>query len=289
MGAPESRNLAPPVRLKAAAPSGLAWKLNRLRCMTPAEIGHRVVKAAATRVERWGFVRCEVPAPDLAAYASPWIHAEARVNPRRSSSRRTASSRVATDVFALEDVELGTPPRWNRDPKTGIEAPLDFGKELDYRDPARVGDCKYLWEPNRHLHLVTLAQAYALTAQARYADAIREHLDSWFVACPFRMGVNWSSSLEAALRLINWSAAWQLLGGVHSRAVRRARRRSLPPALARVRLPARRVRVRPSFAAFIRQQSPGGRSRGPVRGGSLVAALAAREAMALARPRDPRA
>jgi len=186
--------------------------------MTPAEIGHRVVKAAATRVERWGFVRCEVPAPDLAAYASPWIHAEARVNP---SAILVAADRILAgryDVFALEDVELGTPPRWNRDPKTGIEAPLDFGKELDYRDPARVGDCKYLWEPNRHLHLVTLAQAYALTAQARYANAIREHLDSWFVACPFRMGVNWSSSLEAALRLINWSAAWQLLGGVHSRA-----------------------------------------------------------------------
>jgi hypothetical protein len=31
------------------------------------------------------------------------------------------------------------------------------------------------------------------------------------------MGVNWSSSLEAALRLIIWSAAWQLIGGAHSR------------------------------------------------------------------------
>jgi hypothetical protein len=216
MGAPESRNLAPPVRLKSAAPSGLAWKLNRLRCMTPAEIGHRVVKAAATRAERWGFVRCEVPAPDLAAYASPWIHAEARVNP---SAILQAADRVLAgryDVFALEDIELGTPPRWNRDPKTGIEAPLDFGKQLDYRDPSRVGDCKYLWEPNRHLHLVTLAQAYALTAQASYARALREQLDSWFIACPFRMGVNWSSSLEAALRLINWSAAWQLVGGMES-------------------------------------------------------------------------
>src|SRR5262250_2963322 len=60
MGAPQPRNLASPVRL-----SGLHWKLNRLRCMTPAEIGHRVVKAAAVRAERWGFVRCVVPAPDL--------------------------------------------------------------------------------------------------------------------------------------------------------------------------------------------------------------------------------
>ncbi len=185
--------------------------------MTPAEIGHRVVKAAAIQAEAWGFVRCEVPAADLTWHSSPWIHADARVNP---SSVLDAADRIIAgryDLFALEDVDLGSPPRWNRDPKTGIEAPLDFGKTLDYRDPSRVGDCKYLWEPNRHLHLVTLAQAYALTSQPCFAVALREQLDSWFVACPFRMGVNWSSSLEAALRLINWSAAWHLVGGKHSR------------------------------------------------------------------------
>src|SRR6185312_10203661 len=44
------------------------------------------------------------------------------------------------DVFALEDASLGFPPRWNVDPKTGIEAPLDFGFGLDYRDARRVGD-----------------------------------------------------------------------------------------------------------------------------------------------------
>ena len=209
----EPRNLAPAVRLSG----GLAWKLNRLRCMTPAEIGHRVVKAAAMRAERWGFVRCIVPAPDLARAARPWIHAGVCVNPEAylAAADRIVAGRF--DVFALEDIELGAPPMWNRDPKTGIEAPLDFGKELDYRDPARVGDCKYLWEPNRHLHLVTLAQAYALTAQSQYAETLREHLDSWFTACPFRMGANWSSSLEAALRLMNWALAWQLIGGPEAR------------------------------------------------------------------------
>ena len=216
MGIAQSRNLAPPIRVKSPAPSGLAWKLNRLRCMTPAEIGHRVVKAAAIQAERWGFVRCIVPAADLALAAKPWIRADARVNPAPylAAADRVLAGRF--DVFALEDIELGSPPRWNRDPKTGIEAPLDFGKQIDYRDPSRVGDCKYLWEPNRHLHLVTLAQAYALTAQARYAEGLREQLDSWFAACPFRMGANWASSLEVSLRLINWAAAWQLLGGASS-------------------------------------------------------------------------
>ena len=199
-----------------ALPAGLAWKLNRLRCMTPAEIGYRVAKAAAMRVERWGLAPCNVPAADLSRRAIPWIHANVRVDPEPyvEAAERVIAGRY--DVFALLDVKLGNPPRWNRDPKTGVEAPLCFGKTLDYRDAAVVGDCKYLWEPNRHLHLVTLAQAYALTREIRFARTLRAHLESWFDACPFRMGPNWASSLEAGLRLVNWAFAWQLVGGPDS-------------------------------------------------------------------------
>jgi hypothetical protein len=194
--------------------SSLAWKWNRLRCMTPAEVGHRVAKAAAMRFERWGIGAFEVPAPDLSRRAKPWIGADAGFD---ASVYVAAAERIAAgrlDVFALEDVDLGTPPRWNRDPKTGIEAPLAFGKQLDYRAPALVGDIKYLWEPSRHLQLVTLAQAYAITRDERHAKALRVQLESWLEQCPFRMGAHWASSLEAGLRLVNWALAWQLLGGV---------------------------------------------------------------------------
>jgi hypothetical protein len=184
--------------------------------MTPAEIGHRLLKAAAMRAERWGLVRCVVPAPDFSATAKPWVHADPGVDPRPyvDAAKRVIAGRY--DLFVLDQVQLGNPPQWNRDPKTGTVAPLEFGKALDYRDPKRVGDCKYLWELNRHLHLVTLAQAYALTGEAQYASTLRRHLESWWAACPFRMGANWTSSLEAAVRLINWALAWQLLGGVRS-------------------------------------------------------------------------
>ncbi len=66
------------------------------------------------------------------------------------------------NLFASRELNPGFPPAWNRDPKSGTEAPLAFGKTLNYRDEALVGDIKYLWELNRHLELVTLAQAYHL-------------------------------------------------------------------------------------------------------------------------------
>jgi hypothetical protein len=193
--------------------TALAWKLNRVRCMSLAEIGHRIVKAAEARIEGWGLARSDVPEPDLAFSPNAWIQADARVDatPYIAASERLAAG--VFDIFALEGAQLGSPPQWNRDPRTGIVAPLTFGKLLDYRDPLRVGDCKYLWEPNRHLHLVTFAQAWALTDDPRHAQALRAHLESWLDQCPYPMGPNWSSALEAGLRLVNWALAWQLLGG----------------------------------------------------------------------------
>jgi hypothetical protein len=203
---------------KAAA---LLWRINRLRCMSAGEIAHRCARALQAHAEKLGLAgRAAVPAAAVPASGAElpahWIAPAPGIDPAPylAAAERVAAGRF--DVFALRDAQLGLVPNWNRDPKTGIEAPLAFGKLLDYRDERLVGDIKYLWEPNRHLHLVTLAQAYALSGDPKYAGVLRLHLESWFEACPWPMGANWSSALEPALRLINWSAAWQLLGGARS-------------------------------------------------------------------------
>lgn len=198
--------------------SNLRWYLNRLRCMPPAEIPFRLRRALAARLERMQSRSYAAPAPDLSRQGPLWIHATPAVDTRSYVHAAEQIAEGKLDVFNLRSADLGSPPRWNTDPRTGTHAPLSFGKLLDYRDPALVGDIKYLWEPNRHLQLVTLAQAYALTRDARHVQALFAQLKSWFAACPCGIGPNWSSSLEPALRLINWSLAWQLLGGLHSEA-----------------------------------------------------------------------
>ncbi|MEA3195206.1 MAG: hypothetical protein QOD26_3539 [Betaproteobacteria bacterium] len=219
MDASEPGNLAPDAIGRARLNRKLAWTLNRLRRMSPAEVGYRVIRAVQARAERARLAKngAATPAPDLGLRPAPWVHADARVEaqPYLAAADRIVQGKL--DIFALRGVDIGSPPRWNRDPKTGIEAPLEFGKLLDYRDADVVGDIKYLWEPNRHLHLVTLAQAHALTGRKIYLETLQEHLDSWFLACPYGYGPNWASSLEVALRLVNWSVAWQLLGGSNSK------------------------------------------------------------------------
>jgi hypothetical protein len=202
LDAAQPRNLAPdlPARLKT-----------KLR---PAHIAWRALRALQARAERSGLLGApKMPAPDLALKANFWL---GRAEGVAAEACIREADRIAAgwlDVHGLRGVDLGSPPRWNRDPKTGIEAPLAFGKTLDCGDPDLVGDIEYLHEPNRHRHLVTLARAYALAGSARHGDALAEHLESWVIACPYGRGPNWASALEAALRLASWSAAWQLVGG----------------------------------------------------------------------------
>ena len=194
------------------------WYLNRLKLMQPAEISHRLLSSGSAALERLGAGRVRiVPAPSLQRFGVPWCASdrwEFDADVYVSAAQRLLAGRW--DVFSLRDAPLGFPPEWNRDPLTGTRAPRGFGKSIDYRDEARVGNIKYLWEPARHLELVTLAQAWKLTGEQPYLDGCATLLRTWFEQCPYPMGVHWSSSLESAVRLLNWSVSWHLLGGVSS-------------------------------------------------------------------------
>ena len=196
--------------------SRIHWTLARLKAMSPSEVGFRVGRKIQGTVERAGIGRAR-PSLPMGECGKPWL---AELPGKFDIERyRAAADRILDgefDVFSLRGAPLGFPPRWNVDPRTGIEAPLIFGKELNYRNPALVGDVKYLWEPNRHLELVTLAQAWHLTRDEQYLLGCRTLLDSWFSQCPYPQGVNWCVSLEHAMRLVNWSFAWFLLGGEDS-------------------------------------------------------------------------
>jgi len=177
------------------------------------EIRHRVAQQAQATLQRFGLFTAQVPPRTGDATGRAWV--DPLPCQFDAGHYRAAADRIIAgefDVFAMRPAQLGFPPQWNRDPKTGCVAPLTFGKALNYRDERIVGDIKYLWEPSRHAELLTLAQAWHLSHDKRYAAACRTLLDSWFEQCPYARGPHWSSSLEHAMRLINWSFAWHLLG-----------------------------------------------------------------------------
>ncbi|KQZ43790.1 alginate lyase family protein [Duganella sp. Root1480D1] len=194
--------------------TALAWKINRLKLMGPAEVVWRVHQLARRKAAAMGLgLASYPPVPALDRFGAAFLAAPAEADSAALCMAADSLLAGRWNVFALEGAPLGFPPQWNRDPRTGTTAPMAPGPSIDYRDASLVGDIKYLWEPSRHLELVTLAQAWRCTGDRKYRDGARTLLISWLDQCPYPQGVHWASSLELGVRLLNWSAAWQLLAG----------------------------------------------------------------------------
>ena len=100
---------------------------------------------------------------------------------------------------------------WHYDPILQRSMPLDHWTAIPYWRPNYCPGVKHIWELNRHQHFVTLAQAWRLSQDERYLQALLEQWQGWLDDNPPGRGINWTSMLELGLRLISWSWALQLV------------------------------------------------------------------------------
>ena len=100
---------------------------------------------------------------------------------------------------------------WHLDSVHGKRAPLAPWFKIPFLDFAAVGDHKITWELNRHQHLVTLAKAWQLSGDEKYARELTAQWHSWIDANPYPLGINWGSALEVAFRSLSWIWVDQLL------------------------------------------------------------------------------
>lgn len=117
------------------------------------------------------------------------------------------------DLLGYENVDYGGVIDWHLDPVHGKRSPRNMFYKVPYLDFDHAGDCKITWELNRHQHLVTLAKAFRLTGDSRFADEILRQWRDWQRENPYPMGINWASSLEAAFRSLSWIWTYHLLEG----------------------------------------------------------------------------
>ncbi len=115
------------------------------------------------------------------------------------------------DLLGYENLDYGPEIDWHLDLVHGKRGPNKPAFKIKYLDFAEVGDSKVTWELNRHQHLVTLAKAYCLTGDARYAHEIFSQWQGWRAANPYPNGMNWASSLEVAFRSLSWMWVYFLM------------------------------------------------------------------------------
>lgn len=116
--------------------------------------------------------------------------------------------------FPLLGCEIETGPEidWRRDYVHGRSSPLRYFRFIPYLNFQAVGDHKFVWELNRHQHLVLLAQAALVTGDDTYETDLFRQLESWMAQNPFQRGINWTSALEVAFRALSWTWIYHLHG-----------------------------------------------------------------------------
>lgn len=206
--------------MKLPSAERLRWLARRLSRISAAEIPFRVSSFVRTAAQSRGFWDAR-RAPQLLAkprFGAAWVCTPSLSEAEGRELETDALSLLSRGprIFGLELDFSAAPPDWNADPRTGHAVALVFGLGIDFRHMDGDIDIKFLWELNRHLWWVRLAQAYAQTGHSKYLHALGQHLTRWLASCPYPLGPNWSSPVEQGIRLINWSLVWHLIGGANS-------------------------------------------------------------------------
>ena len=81
-------------------------------------------------------------------------------------------------------------------------------------NPLDFSDVRVIWELNRHKHFVTLGKAYNYTKNIKYYEEFVRQLTDWLEENPYGVGVNWTSTMEVAMRTISWIWAYLLFRSI---------------------------------------------------------------------------
>ena len=115
------------------------------------------------------------------------------------------------DLLGYQNLYYGQQIDWHLDRVHSKRAPRKFWFKIHYLGFEEVGDSKIVWELNRHQHFVTLAKAYRLTRDEKFANEIFDQWQHWHAENPYPIGINWASSLEVAFRSLSWIWTYFLL------------------------------------------------------------------------------
>ena len=115
------------------------------------------------------------------------------------------------DLLGYENLDYGVEIDWHSDAVHRKRAPRKPWFQVKYLDFEEVGDSKITWELNRHQHFVTLAKAYGLTGDDKFAREIFVQWSHWHKQNPYPIGTNWASSLEVGYRSLSWIWTFFLL------------------------------------------------------------------------------
>lgn len=215
--------VSPVERPRGASASRLGWYLRRLEVMSGRERLWRVGNVVRMAHRRYQFRRpldledsAAILCPDLLMVtprfpqnAERWsLPAPACPHQNRSYMEQLGQGKwlIFGDTVTLEPPDAG---QWQRDPISEKAWARKFGPSVKLVSPDVPGEYRVTWELNR------LAFCYLLVAPEspwRLDEGIarcEQLVSSWTEGNPVYWGVNWSSAMEAAIRILH--LCWTLV------------------------------------------------------------------------------
>ncbi len=120
------------------------------------------------------------------------------------------------DLLGTGPRMLGRPIDWECDLKTGYRWPRAYAKSIEYSNLSQATDVKVPWEISRLQWLIPVGQAYLLTQDERYAESVHDVIIEWLEGNPYARTVNWSCTMEVAMRIFTLTWLFHVFAGSKS-------------------------------------------------------------------------
>ena len=103
------------------------------------------------------------------------------------------------------------PISWSIDLNTRQEWPQNLFYLKQRGVTPEGADIKMPWELSRGHYLLWLGEAYIFTEEEKYANKIVSLIEDWIDNNPLMYTVNWTCSMDVAIRAVNWMyAVWMI-------------------------------------------------------------------------------
>jgi hypothetical protein len=200
--------------------SKLPWLKQRLKAMRLSELFQRESPAPVVQ-------EVESFSQKLQRITLGTEHTESPQLPDRQQCPPALKDRLGKDaerllqgewlLFGWKEVSTGAPPCWHRDALCGVIVEPDGSSlELAHLSLPDGADARVIWELNRWSEMTRVAMHAWVNQDTGSARSAQLWLEDWCERNPAGYGINWTSPLEVALRLINFSWFDALIHGMEN-------------------------------------------------------------------------
>lgn len=188
----------------------LRWYEHRLKAMGWAEVCHRAADVWSHVTEEDFLQRIGQDAEILMRLRTdvPSLPDPATAPAALRSQLHEDAGRLVRgqwQLFGWREAEVGAPPCWHRDAACGVVIDPDVSAHrLNHRELRDGADARTIWEINRWAEMTRLAMHGWLNEDPEAMRTAQLWLEDWCDRNPPGIGINWTSPLEAALRLMNF-------------------------------------------------------------------------------------